>query len=80
MIMKSLEKKIEAKTIQKSIILKLLLLVFFCVFSFPGMLWAQSGCGITKYHGDGYSTTINSVVDNGDGTYTIVLYVEHDGC
>ena len=37
-------------------------------------------CSVTRDHGAGYSTTISSVVDNGDSTYTIELVVEHDGC
>jgi LruC domain-containing protein len=41
---------------------------------------SSSSCEITKHHGEGYSTTIESVVDNCDGTHTIVLRVDHDGC
>ena len=37
-------------------------------------------CEIQKTNGGGFTTTIQSVVDNCDGTYTIVLRVEHDGC
>lgn len=40
---------------------------------------AQS-CEITKINGGGFSTTIQSVVNNCDGTYTFVLRVSHDGC
>ena len=40
----------------------------------------SSNCAVTRDHGAGYSTTIASVVDNGDSTYTIELVVEHDGC
>jgi len=43
-------------------------------------LRAQDDCEITKYHGNGYSTTITSVTDNGNNSHTIVLTVEHDGC
>lgn len=50
-------------------------LAFFAVAS---QVNAQS-CEITKSHGQGYTTTIESVVDNG-GSYTIDLRVEHDGC
>lgn len=37
-------------------------------------------CEITKTNGGGFTTTIESVVDQCDGTYSIVLRVEHDGC
>ncbi len=37
-------------------------------------------CEITKTNGMGFTTTITSVTDNGNGTYTIVLTVDHDGC
>jgi LruC domain-containing protein len=37
-------------------------------------------CEITKTNGGGFTTTIQSVIDNCDGTYTIILRVEHDGC
>jgi LruC domain-containing protein len=37
-------------------------------------------CDITKANGGGFSTTVKSVVCNPNGTYTIILRVEHDGC
>src|ERR1043166_3723270 len=37
-------------------------------------------CPITKTNGGGFTTTINSVVKNCNGTYTIQLLVIHDGC
>ncbi len=37
-------------------------------------------CDITKDHGQGYSSTIEAVIDNCDGTYTITIRLEHDGC
>ena len=37
-------------------------------------------CGISKNNGGGFSTTIQSVVCNTNGTYTIVFVVQHDGC
>lgn len=37
-------------------------------------------CEITKENGGGFTTTIESVTDNCDNTFTIVLRVEHDGC
>ena len=42
--------------------------------------YSDSDCSVTKVNGGGYSTTISSVVDNGDTTYTIELLVDHDGC
>ena len=58
-----------------TVLISLLLLLF--PFS---SLNAQDGCEITKDHGQGYTTSITSVTDNGDNSYTIVLTVEHDGC
>jgi LruC domain-containing protein len=37
-------------------------------------------CDVTKTNGGGFTTTIESVVDNCNGTHTIVLRVEHNGC
>ncbi len=37
-------------------------------------------CGITQNSNQGYSTTITSVIDNGDDTHTIVLTVANNGC
>ncbi len=41
---------------------------------------AVVSCEITKTNGGGFTTTIESVVDNCDGSYTIVLRIEHNGC
>lgn len=41
---------------------------------------AVVSCEVTKTNGGGFTTTIESVVDNCDGTHTIVLRVEHNGC
>ena len=41
---------------------------------------AQTNCDVIRYHGQGYSTRIFSVINNWNGTYTIVLIVENDGC
>jgi len=41
---------------------------------------ASVSCEISKDHGQGFTTSIESVVDNCDGTHTIVLRVDHDGC
>ena len=40
----------------------------------------NSACAVTRDHGAGYSTTISSVEDNEDTTYTIELAITHDGC
>ena len=45
----------------------------------PSIINAQN-CDITKTNGGGFTTTIQSVVDNCNSTYTIVLLVEHNGC
>ena len=37
-------------------------------------------CEISVNHGQGFKTTIKSVVDNCDGTHTITLKVSHNGC
>ena len=43
-------------------------------------LYNAQNCTIEKMNGGGYTTTLLSVLDNGDTTYTIDLLVEHDGC
>ena len=40
----------------------------------------NNDCSITKANGGGYSTTIQSVINNEDSTYQIDLLVEHNGC
>jgi len=40
---------------------------------------AQDNCEIIKEHGQGYTTSIRSVTDNGNNSYTIQLNVKHDG-
>ncbi len=37
-------------------------------------------CEVEKTNGGGFTTTVESVVDNCDDTHTIVLRVEHNGC
>jgi LruC domain-containing protein len=37
------------------------------------------GCDITKENGGGFTTTIQSVIDNCD-SYTIIMRIEHNGC
>jgi LruC domain-containing protein len=41
---------------------------------------AQANCEVTGVNGGGFTTTIQAVVDNCDGTYSIILRVDHDGC
>ncbi|MDP1725575.1 MAG: LruC domain-containing protein [Bacteroidota bacterium] len=41
---------------------------------------AAAICSITKTNGMGYTTTIESVVNNCNGTYTIQLILTHNGC
>jgi len=56
------------------------------IFSFSLIVFTQfalaqdPNCEITKVNGGGFTTTIQSVVNNCDGTYTFVLRVDHDGC
>jgi len=40
---------------------------------------AQGSCALEKHIEDGYYAAIWSVVDNGDGTYTIQIKVRNDG-
>lgn len=54
-------------------------LILIMLFMFPVLAKAVP-CGITKTNGIGYSTSIHSVVCNNNNTYTIVLWVSHDGC
>lgn len=50
------------------------------LFSFlPIVVQAQEECEISKYHFQGFTSTIASVVDNGDDTHTITLRVDYDG-
>jgi subtilisin family serine protease len=44
------------------------------------VIYAQDDCSIEKFHGEGFSTTITSVIENGDGSNTITLLVISDGC
>jgi LruC domain-containing protein len=41
---------------------------------------SQAQCTITKTNGMGYTTTIESVVNNCNGTHTISLLLAHNGC
>lgn len=59
------------------IAVNILLSTFLTLLAFG--LRAEEPCTISQDHGQGYSTTISSVVENEDGSHTIVLIVEHDG-
>lgn len=41
---------------------------------------ASVTCDISKVNGGGFTTSIQSVVDNCNNTYTITLRVDHNGC
>ena len=69
--------KLAGKNKNRSLI-NLLLIVL--LSSFSTVLIGQTNCEVTKGHGQGYTTTITSVSDNGNNSYTIVLTIEHDGC
>ncbi|HKK40373.1 MAG TPA: S8 family serine peptidase, partial [Cryomorphaceae bacterium] len=51
------------------------------VFAFfsSSSLTAQD-CEVSLTHTEGYTSTISSVLDNGDDSYTITIEVENDGC
>ncbi len=51
----------------------------FFTFNFYS-LHAQQDCSDSQFMGQGYTTSIDTVADNGDGSFTIVLIVENDGC
>jgi hypothetical protein len=40
----------------------------------------QQNCQVAKEHGQGYTTSIINVTDNGNNSHTIVLNVKHNGC
>lgn len=54
-----------------------ILVLIFTSFLYP--LHAQE-CIIQTTQDQGYSTSISNVIDNGNGSYTITLIVENDGC
>ena len=55
--------------------------VFSMLFAFISIsLKAQTDCEISKFQGQGYTTTLTSVIDNGNGSYNIVVIVSNDGC
>lgn len=61
------------KLLVKSILFSVVLLFFYNSAS------AQS-CEISRANGGGFTTTIESVVNNCNDTYTVVLRVSHNGC
>lgn len=58
--------------------IKFLVIAF--VLLFPVASIAYGNCEITKTNGGGFTTTIQSVVENCNNTYTITLRVNHNGC
>ncbi len=56
----------------------ILLLMLLTTLSFSSQ--AAVTCDVTETHGQGFTTSITDVVDNCDGTFTITLRVDHDGC
>ena len=58
--------------------LKFLVIAF--VLLFPLATITYGNCEITKTNGGGFTTTIQSVVENCNNTYTITLRVNHTGC
>jgi hypothetical protein len=48
--------------------------------SLESAMYNNSDCSITKTHGGGFTSSLASVFDNGDGTYTIQMDVAYDGC
>ena len=53
--------------------------LIFIVFS-SSLIIAQESCEVTLNHDEGYTSTISSVLDNGDDSFTITITVENDGC
>ena len=70
------------KKFYKRSIFNSLVIFYIVIFAFlsSSSATAQENCVITRDHGQGYTTTINSVTDNGNNNYTIVLNVKHNGC
>ncbi len=57
----------------------LLIILPFLLF-IPARLVAQADCEITKEHGQGYSTTVQSVTELENNKFTIVLSLKHNDC
>jgi len=56
------------------------LILFLLILFSTVQLKAQGYCAVDKDHGQGYTTSIKSVADNGNNSYTIILDVKHNGC
>lgn len=54
-------------------------IVIFLFFFLPNYIQAQEECETSQYHFQGYTSTIASVIDNGNDTHTITLRVDYDG-
>ncbi len=67
------------RTIIKNSISRISILILFIVCTNSGFS-QKTPCSVNKYNGGGFSTTIQSVVCNANGTYAIVLLVNHNGC
>lgn len=68
------------KNLKQELIKHTGLFLFVLLLSFSFKSQAAVTCDVTKIHGQGYTTSITDVIDNCDGTYTITLRVDHDGC
>jgi LruC domain-containing protein len=58
----------------------MLLFATFAMLFVSSNTYAVVSCEVSKVNGGGFTTIIESVVDNCNGTHTIVLRVEHNGC
>lgn len=61
----------------KSLLTIGLLAVFSIFYSISAK--ATENCLVSKEHGQGYTSSISLVTDNGDGSYTITLYITQEG-
>lgn len=59
--------------------MKTLTISLISIFTFFTSI-AQNNCEKSRAHGQGYTTFIEGAYDNCDGSSTVVLRVEHDGC
>mgnify|MGYP000906305396 CR=1 FL=1 len=66
------------KNLKKILQLQLLIVLLITLTGFHS--YAVVSCQISKTNGGGFSTTIQTVTQNCDNTYTIVLIVSHNGC
>ncbi|NTV84350.1 MAG: hypothetical protein HGA23_08640, partial [Bacteroidales bacterium] len=51
----------------------------FFIYSYASVI-DPPDCLRSQYHGMGYTTSISSVTENADGSHTIVLIVDNNGC